>query len=217
MVVDSDFRFSCDWFSNNIPVWEATLAPRFQHRPNLHFLEIGSFEGRSACWLLQNILTHESSRLTCIDLFSRQDEYAEEYEEVKRQLQSRNITPNTDRMEQHFDHNIRALNAQERVTKYDGPSAEVLRTLPLDAFDCIYIDGSHRAPNVLKDVVLSWDLLKQNGVMIFDDYRWNCFPEQPMKNPGPAIDAFLSVFTGQYEIIDKGYQILIEKTATIAK
>ena len=35
----------------------------------LHALELGSWEGSSACWLLAHVLRHPSSRLTCIDTF----------------------------------------------------------------------------------------------------------------------------------------------------
>ena len=48
----------------------------------------------------------------------------------------------------------------------------VLRRLPLESFDIIYIDGSHAVNDVLEDAVLSFRLLKPEGILIFDDYRW---------------------------------------------
>ena len=36
----------------------------------------------------------------------------------------------------------------------------------------IYVDGSHQAPDVLSDAVVGFKLLKNNGIMIFDDYGW---------------------------------------------
>src|SRR3569832_159477 len=67
---DGPYRFTHDYFSPNIGQWSKDQA-RFAGLPNLRFLEVGRFEGRSACWLLQNILTHESSRITCLDLFEQ--------------------------------------------------------------------------------------------------------------------------------------------------
>ena len=43
------------------------LLSEFKGKKNLEFLEIGSFCGNSAAWMLENILTDESSKLTCVD------------------------------------------------------------------------------------------------------------------------------------------------------
>jgi hypothetical protein len=61
--------FQQDWFSTNIPVWENVLK-KFKGKPGLSFLEIGCFEGRSTLWLLTNILTHPTSKITVMDTFS---------------------------------------------------------------------------------------------------------------------------------------------------
>lgn len=50
------YKFTEDWFSGNIPLWTEVLAP-FKGKPDIHYLEIGVWEGRSAIWVLENILT----------------------------------------------------------------------------------------------------------------------------------------------------------------
>jgi hypothetical protein len=45
-----------DWFSQHIPNWKRWLA-RFQGRDGIRAVEIGTYEGRAACWLLDNVLT----------------------------------------------------------------------------------------------------------------------------------------------------------------
>lgn len=202
--------FTTDWFSPHIPHWERLIVPHFAGKTHLNFLEIGSFEGRSACWLLQNILTDASSRITCIDHFSLTGEEGEEHRDILAHLPLLHF-PHDLPINDHFDHNIRAIGAEPKVIKLSGASAEILRTLPLNAYDFLYIDGSHRAPNVLKDIILGWDLLKDGGLMILDDYLWNCFPDEPLKNPRPAIDAFMAVFDGEYGIIQKQYQVMLQK------
>ncbi|CAG8741307.1 12921_t:CDS:1, partial [Dentiscutata heterogama] len=77
-------------------------------------------------------------------------------------------------------------------------------------FDFIYIDGSHVASNVLADAILAWNLLKDGGIMIFDDYEWDRYKEE-YNNPKIAIDAFIKCYNPQIEIIHKGYQITIKK------
>ena len=209
-----ELRFSGDWFSNNVPIWTELLS-RFRDKPSLKFLEIGSFEGKSACWLLQNILTDSSSQLTCVDIFDTTGDLAEEHRDILQHFPGlKDHLPEHLNIEENFDHNIRCLQAERKVRKLKGESNIVLRSLPLATYDCIYIDGSHRAPNVLKDIVLCWDLLKDDGIMILDDYLWNCFPHQPLKNPKPAIDACLTVFEGQYTILHHSYQIILQKIAT---
>lgn len=172
-------------------------------------LEVGSFEGRSAIWLLENILTHPTSHLTCIDKFEMDNESRENCERMKQ-----NIPYDLD-IEGNFDANMLASGASKRVTKLKGVSTEMLRGLPLNSFDLIYIDGSHTTRNVLTDAVLCWDLLKLNGMLIFDDYRWNPFTEDALKAPKKAIDAFMECFDGEYALVLMDYQVILRKTKNI--
>lgn len=172
-------------------------------------LEVGSFEGRSATWLLENLLTHPNSHLTCVDTFEMDSEFREICERMKL-----SVAYDLD-IEGHFDANMLASGASNRVTKLKGSSTDMLRRLPLDSFDLIYIDGSHTARNVLTDAVLCWDLLKLNGILIFDDYRWNPFTEDVLKGPQKAIDAFMECFDGEYVLLLMDYQVMLRKTKNI--
>ena len=77
-------------------------------------------------------------------------------------------------------------------------------------FDFIYIDGSHIACDVLADAVLSWNLLKDNGIMILDDYEWDYFEEE-FNNPRIAIDSFLKCYQSQIEVFYKRFQVAVRK------
>src|SRR3989344_1721594 len=157
--------FLTDWFTEHIPVWEKQLQ-HMRNQPHLRFLEIGSWEGKSAVWLLQNILTHESARLTCIDHFPViGHETIRKYAEVWRLKEP---YPAQIDIEERFDANVRSIGAGQKVIKGKGMSQELLRGLPLHTFDMVYVDGSHHAPDALRDIVLSWDLLKEDGIMIMD-------------------------------------------------
>jgi predicted O-methyltransferase YrrM len=166
------------------------------------FLEVGSFEGRSACWLLQNILTHESSRMTCIDLFAQ--------ERSQGAYDTTGLDSSMMSTEDRFDYNIRQAGAFDRVEKLKGHSHEVLRSLPRASYDFIYIDGSHVGKDVLEDAVVAWPLLKAGGVLTFDDYLWRDEPD-PLRCPQIGIDAFLRVYEGHYRVLHKGYQVTLEK------
>jgi predicted O-methyltransferase YrrM len=182
----NSYNFSEDWFTENIPVWLKVLRP-FKGKPDLHYLEIGIFEGRSAIWMLENILTHPSSRLTGIDIFPKGTDWKEKY------LSNLNISG--------FAH---------KATTIEGYSQTELKNLPVNSFDIIYIDGCHRADCALSDAVLSFELLKTGGILIFDDYQWKkWFPEE--LRPKIAIDSFVTAYRNYVKVVHRGYQVFIKK------
>jgi Methyltransferase domain len=195
-----EYRFTTDLFSQNVKVWQQHLS-RFAHQPNLEFLEIGSFEGGSACWFLKNILTGESSRLTCVDTFDFAGQGSYYFQDEGSESMS---------IEDRFDFNIKQTGSAHKVRKLVGSSQTVLRGLPFFTYDFIFIDGSHKGVNVLEDAVLSWPLLKKGGLLTFDDYAWDGDPN-PLNCPRMAIDAFLNIFETNYAMIHKDYQVTIEK------
>ena len=65
---NKQYTFTVNTFTDKIPAW-TTLLSEFKGKPGINYLEIGTFEGRSALWILENIATHPTSTLTIIDLF----------------------------------------------------------------------------------------------------------------------------------------------------
>lgn len=194
------YSISADCFSSVMALWEKYLN-RFADLPQIEFLEIGCFEGMATCWLLDNILTHESAKITCIDIFEGV------IDEKKQDTNTRKS------VEKRFDWNIERSGASQKVRKIVGFSQTVLRSLPVNAYNAIYIDGSHLGSDVLQDAVLSWGLVKQGGLIIFDDYHFE-FPNHPHQNTRVGIDAFLTVFQDKIKIIYKGdRQVFLEKIA----
>ncbi len=184
VAAESKYQFSTDWVNKagRVPDWTRALK-RYQGNRKVHGLEIGSFEGRSAIWFLDNILTDDSSTLTCVDLF------ADEYEDI-------------------FDTNIEVSGHSERVVKKKGPSSQVLRTLKPDYYDFIYIDGCHLAACTFLDAALSWDLLKVGGTLIFDDYVWT-MKVPAAQRPKLAIDAFVESFSPFIAVLQTNNHSLI--------
>lgn len=188
-----------DWFTHNVPHWQTLLAD-FQGKEGLDFLEIGCYEGMATHWLCKNILTDETSRITVVDTFEGSIEHHDG-------------RANTDFsvVEANFRHNLDEFIQSGKVDIFKDYSQHYLRQIEADRFHFIYVDGSHTAPDVLEDAVLAWRLLKAGGVMIFDDYEWNAYPEQPELNPKLAVDSFLAVMVGKYELLHKQYQVAIKK------
>lgn len=162
----------------------------------VNFLEIGCFEGNATCWMLENILTNSLAKITVIDTFEGSNEH-------------KDTGFNVSNLYETFIENIKEN--WNKVTILKGKSQEELRNLILkNSFDFIYIDGSHESCDVLEDAILSFRLLKKDGIMIFDDYGWGGYPE-PHRNPKLGIDSFLNCFVGQYELLLKSYQVVIKK------
>ncbi|MFO0802841.1 MAG: class I SAM-dependent methyltransferase [Gemmataceae bacterium] len=184
-------QFTQDWFSVHIPLWKKLFAS-LVGQP-VQALEIGVFEGRSAIWMLEHVLIHPDSRLTWIDPLSGGSDH-----------HAMDLTGLAERLKQNLQR------YSSKVHGHVGRSQEVLRGLADVSFDVVYLDGSHEAPDVLADAVLVWPLLKPGGLLGFDDYRWQGFPESE-RRPALAIDAFLRVHRGRYEDVHRGYQVWIRK------
>jgi SAM-dependent methyltransferase len=180
-------RYTQDWFSYH----EAHWLRHFGHlagRPGLQAVEVGSYEGRSASWIVLHLLTGEGSRLVCVEPF-------QEYEGQER----------------NFDHNIRVAGCADKIVKLRGRSQQVLPFLSEESFDFIYVDGSHMILDVLLDAAMCWRLLRPRGVLVFDDYEHTLFPDSFGMSAGPAIRAFLSLVSGEYELLFKDWQVALRK------
>jgi predicted O-methyltransferase YrrM len=186
---EGPYRFTARWHTSVMKTWTEQLAG-YRGKPDLRYLEIGVFEGRSLLWMFENVLTDPSSRATVIDVFMA------DYEST-------------------YDANVLASGAGDRITKLEGPSQQRLRPLEPASFDIIYIDGSHTADDVLADAVLGWPLLREGGVMIFDDYRWTGRPaggSLPIELlPTLAIDAFITAHRNEIELRHRDYQVFLRR------
>jgi len=181
-----DYRFSTDWFGRAVDLWKATLGP-LAGKPNLRYLEIGVYEGRSAFWAAEHILTHPSSQLVVIDPFFGDTEAT-------------------------FRKNLAKFAYPEKFEVIKGYSQQELPRLEPKSFDIVYIDGSHSADDVLADAVMSFELLKVGGVMIFDDYAWN--PHLPPElRPMTAIDAFVTNYRYRVDVAHRSNQLVLQKLA----
>ncbi len=199
-----DPQFSSDWFSNKIPAFERLLLECRSQRMNM--LEIGSFEGRSACWFLNYVLLHPESTLTCIDHFT----FAGSMEQRASIEGLIGTLPDTLALEERFLQNIATTGNAHKVTVLRGLAENILPTLDDASFDCIFIDGSHAAQHVLRDAILSWPLLRNGGLLLFDDYALHLFADI-RDDPAQGIHAFLSVFGPDCETADTGYHCAVRK------
>jgi len=191
------YMFTHDYFSANIAAWQSWFAEHITAAP-IAVLEIGSWQGGSACWLLDKVIAPRGGRLTCIDTFGGSSEHAG----------MDAVTPGA--LEAVFDANIARTGHAPLVRKLVGFSQSVLPRLHGESFDFIYIDGAHEAKFVIQDAVLSWNLLRAGGFLLFDDLPF-AFAATPEQDTHQAIDFFLSVFREDVEVIARGHQLLLRR------
>lgn len=174
-------EFTYDFVTKNAANWTKWLA-EFKDKPCCA-LEIGSFEGKSTIWFCQNILTHEHSRLVCVDTFQWMDSRAR------------------------FDANVKEAGIEAKLDVRQQSS--LWFSAPPSVLDFAYIDGNHSAERVIADAILVWRSLKVGGIVIFDDYLLARGGKMEVKL---AVDAFLRVFANSLVMVSSGYQLCIRKT-----
>lgn len=146
-------------------------------------LEIGVYEGHTTFWLAE-----------LLDKFN----YEYSYFAVDPHEGSRDLTDvDFEVIRSNFVHNLKEYNSSnvKYIKKY---SSTAIVDLAYDnvKFDFIYVDGDHRASQVLTDLVLSWECTRPGGVILCDDAtEWkftdanNSSPAQ--MSPRMAIETFI--------------------------
>lgn len=185
-------KFTVDWFSGNIPKFSSILS-HLENKNNIHFLEIGSFEGRSTCWFYEKYIQEsENSTFTAVDTWEGSMEHSQEQKESIWDI---------------FSNNTKSY---EKLITLRGKSKHKLQNLNNNYYDFIYVDGSHTTRDVLEDAVLAFDKVKVGGIITFDDYLWRAY-EDPLLNPKTGIDAFLICYKHYMEVLELAGQVSIRK------
>jgi predicted O-methyltransferase YrrM len=196
-----DYWFSTDWFSSNIKHWMRLFKMFDLDNLNkkVKCLEVGSWEGRSSVFIVKTLLNHPESKLYCNDTFVGSIE---------------NAGVNANELYNTFMHNIQTSGKSNQVVVLRGSSHILVPQLfieeHLGTFDFIYVDGSHAAYDVLLDAMNCFKLLKIGGLLIFDDYTWDKYPDE-FHRPKLGIDAFISFMKHHIKVVHKGYQLAFEK------
>jgi predicted O-methyltransferase YrrM len=192
-------EFTSDWFGRYAAYWTELFANRGWHpgEPRT-VIEIGSYEGRSALWMLENLLQHPDSLLYCVDTFhdrEKPDSYWRRFE--ANVLGSEHVGK------------VRVTVSASRpfLTRFVARGSKA---------DFIYVDGSHRAAEVLEDLVLAFHAVRAGGVIICDDYLKGArIGDLTLGSPKLAVDAFTTIYRDRLDIPwgQPLYQLAMIKTA----
>lgn len=168
-----DMKFTTDWVTWRCDWWRELLAPEIGQP--VRMLEVGFFEGRSAQWWLQNVLTHPAAKLVCVD------RWAKKGASNRVEIQTDPAYPNK--------FSYFAEDAILWAARLIGDGAG-------ECFDVVYSDFSKEAADILTLACLAFRLLKPGGLYLFDDYEWvwtetSCMAK-PALGPKAGIDAWLA-------------------------
>ena len=176
------------WFCNNLNY----LNVNFRTVKNVKkILEIGSYEGRSAIFFLKNF---SNSNISCVDTWSGSDEH-------------NNV--NFDLVEKNFDLNTSFYQSNDILIKHKMTSNEFFKKND-KYFDLIYVDGDHSADQVKIDLNNSWNVLKNGGFLVLDDYMWWYYKDLK-KNPSTPINNFIKENISNISKLTVWHQLIIQK------
>src|SRR5882762_7712338 len=159
--VASAYQFTAtqDWFSFNVESWRLLFPFVTTDAPRV--LEIGSWEGRSAVFLLTE-LCKDAGEITCIDHFDLMETEAgcERHRKISHNL---SLTGRPFRVLAQFSFPALMALLEEEVAAEESSRG----------FDWVYVDGSHDADDTFLDGELAWRLARKGAIFIFDDYGWD--------------------------------------------
>jgi hypothetical protein len=124
------------------------------------------------------------------------------------------ILNNMDKLEveKSFYKNISVEGLTDRIHGIKGDSYEVLFEMMKEnkMFDFIYVDGSHLSFDCYSDLIISWRLLENGGILAIDDYLYN-MEGDVVDSPFEGINHFLNKFQKEIKILHKGYRVFLQK------
>lgn len=118
-------------------------------------IEIGVFEGSTTFWMADQLTPHNPN----LKIYA-----------VDPHVGSNDMTEDFSLVQQNFEHNLKECQ-YKNVTYIRKHSQDGLIDLINQGVEAelIYVDGDHKAGEVLTDLVLSWKLLKVGGIILCDD------------------------------------------------
>ena len=195
--------FTSDWFSYAIPNFTAI---RNHMGPVPRILEIGVYQGRATCWMLEHMLAKDG-HMTCVDPFIEDEIDAFTTESV-----TESPHYNAERLALWRSNTEEIRQPEQTLDLRIGRSyRELARLISEDKmFDFIYVDGNHAAATVMADCAMSFGLLRPGGIMLMDDYLWDHNRDWLMR-PKMSVDAFVNMYQPLLQQIVSNYQLAVQR------
>jgi predicted O-methyltransferase YrrM len=190
-----EYRNNYNW-TNDVPVgsYEEIRQLLLKFKPK-RILEIGTYSGTSIIEMLK-ILPLSTAHV--IDLW---ENYIEDGQPRSNKINHifdsfyRNTRPFRNRITFTKDSSLRGLLS---YVKSGAPK-----------FDLIYIDGSHRLLDFIGDILISWELLNDEGILLIDDYLYKQLDDNIFDRIKEGVDDFMQ--THNVNVIFSNYRVALQK------
>jgi hypothetical protein len=155
---------------------------------NINILQLGCYNKEVTQIFLNNLL-NKKSHLTCIDSFVRDAKYIHDHDYHTFKNDFYNIINESNKIKQITIMEMHLINGlKELVNK--------------KTFDIIFIDSSYERTNFIYEILLSWDLLNIDGIIIFDNFECTHLVNKELC-PFFAIESFMLIYKKNYINITK--------------
>ena len=162
-------------------------------KKNINILQLGCYN-KEATQIFIDLLIRKKSSLTCIDTFKRDIKFIHTHDYHTFQTHFFKVIENSNKTDQ--------INIIKM--KINDGLKELLYNNKL--FDIIFIDMSYDHDIILYQIISSWELLKEDGIIIFDNYECSRL-ENKEKCPLFAIDSFKTIYSNNILNITKNINI----------
>lgn len=124
---------------------------------NAKFVEVGSWKGRSSCFMAVEILNSgKNIEFYCVDTWKGSEEH-----------QEMDII-HSDNLYQEFIKNIEPVSNIIKPIRMD--SLDASKTFEDETLDFVFIDAAHDYESVKKDIIHWYPKVKKNGILAGHDY-----------------------------------------------
>jgi predicted O-methyltransferase YrrM len=179
--------------------WNKYLQPIADLKRPIKILEVGAYEG----WATQQFLIHfaknPDTRVYAIDTWEGSPEY---------------VGTDFHEIEEKFRKRVKQSGREDQLVTLKMKSEDglhhLLDSIGKESIDIAFIDASHEARDVLSDAILVWKLMKENGIVIFDDYIWMDL-KQDFFRPRLAIDSFIRCYAPELRVLGIDRQAFVKK------
>lgn len=185
---------------------------------NPKILEIGTFVGTSLIHILKHI---PNSYGIGID---RWESYHEDFIYSSNDIRNNEVVKNIEKnnIRKIFYDNIKIANLTERMEGVKGDSTEILLQMVIngDMFDLIYVDASHLGFDCYGDMLIAFQILNKNGLLIIDDVSFNKSSDngesklevkQFTDTPYYSVIHFYEKYKSRLRILNSSYRLFLEK------
>ena len=161
----------------------------------MYSLDIGANTGEITCWMLKNLCMNSYSKVYSIDMWKECQKCG-------------------DKIEREFNENVLKTDELGQNVKMKSNINNALIKLKetgVIIFDFIYINKQNDFSNIFSNIVIAWEILNEEGIMIIDNSKNDEINDEDSSKIKTAINTFISINKLQLEILESGEYYIIKK------